>query len=137
MLQAIVPLNFSEISLNAAHYACAMYKGRTNVTILLYDFYTDEEEITTGQNYLTSLKTELLAIAPNIETNVESGDNFIDSLSAYAPEVRPVKIFPKNGKFAAEKADFITFAITSDSLMMYTIDKMGKIIYNTTIKNNT
>ncbi len=84
MLQVIVPLDFSETSLNAAHYACAMYKGRTDVTILLYHFYADDEEIAIAQNYLTSLKRELLAVAPNIETYVESGDNFIDSLSAYA-----------------------------------------------------
>ncbi len=54
--------------------------------------------------------------------------------SGAGSEVRPVKIFPKDGKFAAEKAGFMTFSITSDSLIMYTIDKMGKIIYNATIK---
>jgi nucleotide-binding universal stress UspA family protein len=84
MLQVIVPLDFSETSLNAAHYACNMYKGRADVNIILYHYYTSGEDVTTAENYLTSLKTELNATSPNIETITESGDNFIDSLSAYA-----------------------------------------------------
>jgi nucleotide-binding universal stress UspA family protein len=84
MLQVIVPLDFSESSFNATHYACNMYKNRTDVNIILYHFYTDEEEVAIAQNYLNSLKNELQALVPNIELFLESGDNFIDSLAAYA-----------------------------------------------------
>jgi nucleotide-binding universal stress UspA family protein len=84
MLNVIVPLDFSETSLNAAHYACNMYKGRTDINIILYHYYADGEDTVTAENYLTSLKTELKTTATNIEIFMESGDEFIDSLAAYA-----------------------------------------------------
>ncbi len=84
MTTVIVPLDFSETSFNAAHYAADMYKGRTDVSLVLYHYYTDEGEKQTVTNYLNSLKQELVSQCPNIETMLESGDNFIDSLAAYA-----------------------------------------------------
>jgi nucleotide-binding universal stress UspA family protein len=84
MLQVIVPLDFSETSFNAAHYACNMYKKRNDVNIILYHFYTGNEDVATEEKYFVTLKNELLTVAPNIETYIESGDNFIDSLAAYA-----------------------------------------------------
>jgi nucleotide-binding universal stress UspA family protein len=84
MLNVIVPLDFSQTSLNAAHYAANMYKGMANVTLILYHFYEDDEDTTTAKNYLESLRKELSGRIPTIETELESGDNFIDSLAAYA-----------------------------------------------------
>ncbi len=84
MLQVIVPLDFSETSFNAAHYACNMYAKRNDVNIILYHYYSGSEDVNTAHNYLDSLKKELLACAAQIETYTESGDNFIDSLNAYA-----------------------------------------------------
>ncbi|MGC4104484.1 universal stress protein [Ferruginibacter sp.] len=83
MLQVIVPLDFSETSFNAAHYACNMFKGRTDVNITLYHYYAEGEDKPTAENYLATLKKELQALSPNIDTYTESGDNFIDSLAAY------------------------------------------------------
>ena len=84
MLQVIVPLDFSETSFNAAHYACNMYKNRTDVNIILYHFYSGNEDVATEEKYFVTLKNELLSLVPNVETYIESGDNFIDSLAAYA-----------------------------------------------------
>jgi nucleotide-binding universal stress UspA family protein len=84
MTTVIVPLDFSETSFNAAHYAAAMYKGRADVSLVLYHYYSDEQEKDTAANYLNSLREELVAECPNIDTMLESGDNFIDSLAAYA-----------------------------------------------------
>ena len=84
MLQVIVPLDFSETSFNAAHYACNMYKNRADINIILYHYYAVGEDVATAENYLASLKTELHACTPNIESITESGDNFIDSLATYA-----------------------------------------------------
>jgi nucleotide-binding universal stress UspA family protein len=84
MTTVIVPLDFSETSFNAAHYAAAMYKGRADVSLVLYHYYSDEQEKDTANNYLNSLREELIAECSNIDTMVESGDNFIDSLAAYA-----------------------------------------------------
>ena len=84
MLQVIVPLDFSETSFNAAHYACNMYAKRNDVNIILYHYYSGGEDVNAAHNYLESLKKELLSCAAQIETYTESGDNFIDSLTAYA-----------------------------------------------------
>ncbi|MBS1509879.1 MAG: universal stress protein [Bacteroidetes bacterium] len=84
MQQVIVPLDFSQTSLNAAHYACNLYKGRTDVNIILYHFYATAEDKTVSEQYLDTLKKELLTIVPHIDVYVESGDHFIDSLAAYA-----------------------------------------------------
>ena len=59
MLNVIVPLDFSQTSLNAAHYAANMYKGKADISIILYHFYQDGEDTETAKNYLESLKTEL------------------------------------------------------------------------------
>jgi nucleotide-binding universal stress UspA family protein len=84
MTTVIVPLDFSETSFNAAHYAAAMYRQRTDVMLVLYHYYTEGEDTVVETNYLNSLKEELFSQCPNIETMLESGDNFIDSLAAYA-----------------------------------------------------
>jgi nucleotide-binding universal stress UspA family protein len=84
MVNVIVPLDFSETSFNAAHYAAAMYKGRTDVQIILYHYHAAAEDTATSDNYLRSLREELLAACPNIDCFQESGDNFIDRLAVYA-----------------------------------------------------
>lgn len=84
MKTVIVPLDFSETSLNAAHYAAGMYKNRADVKLILYHYHTSGENISTINNYLDSLKNELSESIANVETVAESGDNFIDSLSAFA-----------------------------------------------------
>jgi nucleotide-binding universal stress UspA family protein len=80
----IVPLDFSQTSFNAAHYAYNMYKNRAGTTLILYHFYKPGEDVAVEQEYLESLKKEFSNTATTIETKLESGDNFIDSLSAFA-----------------------------------------------------
>ena len=80
----IVPLDFSETSFNAAHYAANMYSNRPDITLVLYHFYTKAEDVDVANNYLKSLQTELSVDCPNIETFSESGSNFIESLEAYS-----------------------------------------------------
>ncbi len=84
MINVIIPLDFSETSFNAAHYGAEMYAGRTDVNIILYHFYTSSEDVGVSTNLLESLKVELNQIAPAIEIFTESGNNFIDCLSAFA-----------------------------------------------------
>ncbi len=84
MLQVIIPIDFSETSFNAAQYACNMYKKRLDVNIILYHYYSDDEDPLIAENYLLSLKKELEVKIINIEIYIESGDNFIDSLAVYA-----------------------------------------------------
>ena len=84
MMNIIIPLDISQTSLNAAHYAANMYKGRADATLILYHYYTHGESIETAKNYLTSLQEELSSLGSNIETELESGEKFIDSLAAFA-----------------------------------------------------
>jgi nucleotide-binding universal stress UspA family protein len=84
MLNVIIPLDFSETSFNAAHYAANMYKGRADITLILYHFYTHGEDTETARNFLTSLQEELSKMGSVIEIELESGEKFIDSLAAFA-----------------------------------------------------
>ncbi len=84
MQTVIVPLDFSQTSLNAAHYASALYKNRADVTLVLYHFYKSGEDAGADNNYLETLKQEFKSSSTVVETFSESGDNFIDSLAAYA-----------------------------------------------------
>ena len=84
MINIIIPLDFSQTSFNAAHYAANMYKGRTDVTLILYHFYVHGEDTETAKEYLDSLQEELSRLGSIVETELESGEKFIDSLAAFA-----------------------------------------------------
>lgn len=84
MKNVIIPLDFSETAFNAAHYGAKMYAGRTDVNIILYHYYSSSEDLAVATNLLESVKVELSQILPTIETFSESGNNFIDSLTAFA-----------------------------------------------------
>lgn len=84
MINIIIPLDFSQTSFNAAHYAANMYKGRADVTLILYHFYIHGEDTQMARNYLTSLQEELGRMGSAIEIELESGERFIDSLAAFA-----------------------------------------------------
>ncbi|MBC7509993.1 MAG: universal stress protein [Ferruginibacter sp.] len=84
MLNVIVPLDFSQTSFNAAHYAANMFKNRPDIRMILYHFYTRGEDTTTARNYLNSQKQEFSGLVTNIEIQLESGNNFIDCLAAFA-----------------------------------------------------
>ena len=84
MINIIIPLDFSQTSFNAAHYAADMYRGRADVNLILYHYYSHGEDIETAKEYLTSLQEELGRKGCMVETELESGEKFIDSLAAFA-----------------------------------------------------
>ena len=84
MLNVIVPLDFSKSSFNAALYAANMFSGMPDVTMVLYHFYKKGEDTTNAKEFLISQQEELGSLVNNVETVLESGDNFIDSLAAFA-----------------------------------------------------
>ncbi|MEO6538293.1 MAG: universal stress protein [Ferruginibacter sp.] len=84
MKTVIIPLDFSQTSFNAAHYAADMYSNRADVILILYHFYDKGEELNEVNNYLDTLKKELSVTSTHIETFSESGDNFIDCLTAFS-----------------------------------------------------
>ncbi len=85
MKDFIIPVDFSETSLNAARYAAAMLSGKANTRVILYNMFKDEEESLTATQYLESLKAELeqKGVA-NIETIKELGTDLIDNLGRLA-----------------------------------------------------
>jgi nucleotide-binding universal stress UspA family protein len=84
MVNVIIPIDFSETSFNAAHYGAKMYANRTDVNIILYHFYASSEDVNVAKTYLSGLQNELKNIAINIETIAESGNGFIECLTAFA-----------------------------------------------------
>ena len=92
MINIIIPLDFSQTSLNAAHYAANMYRDRNDVTLILYHFYVHGEDTEIANEYLTSLKDELNQYGTPVETQLESGEKFIDSLAAFGHAKRAYMI---------------------------------------------
>ncbi len=85
MKTVIIPVDFSETSLNAARYAGQMFADKPNTHILLYHLYSNDKEYEPSRNYLDSLKNELEWTGDkDTETMIEKGDDLIDSLERLA-----------------------------------------------------
>lgn len=81
MNTVIVPVDFSETSLNAARYATRLLQGHYGVTLLLYHHYSKASEEKQSEETLQGLKTQLNEkFTVNIETLAHTGDDFIDDL---------------------------------------------------------
>src|SRR5262245_38588067 len=85
MNTAIVPVDFSEISLNAARFAAKLLNGHDSIEILLYHCYEKDDE---GENRLESLeklRQELSGITDaSLSVLAEQGNNFVDELEQLA-----------------------------------------------------
>jgi nucleotide-binding universal stress UspA family protein len=86
MKDVIIPVDFSETSLNAARYAASMLSGKPDVHVVLYTMFKDQKESETAAEYLESLRGELLekGVANNIECIKEYGEDLIDCLGRLA-----------------------------------------------------
>ncbi len=86
MKDVIIPVDFSETSLNAARYAADMLSGNPDAHVILYNMFSDQEESETAGKYLESLKSEFLqkGVTDNIECIKEYGENLIDCLGRLA-----------------------------------------------------
>lgn len=85
MKTIIIPVDFSEVSLNAARYAAQMLIGKDDAKIILYHMFKESGESRISGEYLESLKVELLAKGnKNIDCIKEQGEDFIDSLERLA-----------------------------------------------------
>ena len=85
MRDIIIPVDFSETSLNAARYAAAMLSGKTNTRVILYTMFRAEDEAATSEQYLHSLKAEMEQKGVlSIETVKELGTDLIDNLGRLA-----------------------------------------------------
>jgi nucleotide-binding universal stress UspA family protein len=85
MKDFIIPVDFSETSLNATRYAAGMLAGKPDSRVILYHMFKDEDDAATATQYLESLKAELeQKDVPNIELVKELGSDLIDNLGRLA-----------------------------------------------------
>lgn len=85
MKNVIIPVDFSETSLNAARYAAEMLKNHSEVNVILYNMFDSLEEADSTADYLESLKNEFVTKGvPNAEIVKEKGDDLIDCLDRLA-----------------------------------------------------
>ncbi len=85
MKTVIVPVDFSDTSLNAAQYAAKLFVGHYGVTIILYHSYSKPAELAEAESKLEELKAQLMdEHVVKIETLVHQGDDFIPELERAA-----------------------------------------------------
>ncbi len=85
MQTVIVPVDFSETSLNAARYAIQLLNGHYGVNMILHHVYDKASEAAGASQKLETLKTELREKGiVKIETLSEEGSDFITELEKLA-----------------------------------------------------
>jgi nucleotide-binding universal stress UspA family protein len=98
-MKVIVPVDFSDISLNAAGFTAQMLHGRYGAKMVLYHVYREEKEAALVYKNLEWLQESYqLKHAIKIECKAEYGDNFINCLTRLA-------------RF--EDADLVVMAVTA------------------------
>lgn len=103
MTTVIVPVDFSETSLNAAKYANAFLAGHYGVNLILYHSYSKTSEAAEATSRLEELKNVLFSTHPvNIELLVHEESDFVDGLERAARH---------------KKADLVIMGITGKSAL--------------------
>jgi nucleotide-binding universal stress UspA family protein len=81
MKTVIVPVDFSDTSLNAARYAVQLLTGHYGVEMILYHVYEKDSHAAEVKNSLDDLKKELMNIGiVKINPLAEKGNNFVAEL---------------------------------------------------------
>lgn len=81
-MKVIVPVDFSDFSVNAAEFAAQMIQGRFGHTLILYHVYQDESEFVLANGNLEWLKGKFaLKYEVHIENRIEQGDDLINCLT--------------------------------------------------------
>lgn len=103
MTTVIVPVDFSETSLNAARYAAQLLVGHYGVTLLLYHSYAKPAEAAKSEEDLEQLRKELMEkYIVKIETLAHEEHDFVDGLERAARH---------------RKADLVIMGITGKSAL--------------------
>src|SRR5688572_4660716 len=115
MKEIIIPVDFSETSLNAARYGAAMLSGKTNTKVILYTMFKDEDDAPISEQYLQSLKAEMEQNGVlSIETVKELGSDLIDNLGRLAHQKTAELIIMG----ITEKEEWRQFFTTSNTIKM-------------------
>ena len=85
MKDFIIPVDFSETSLNAVRYAADMLSAKPDSHVILYNMFKHEDDSAMAGSYLESLKAELeQKEVSNVELVKELGTDLIDNLGRLA-----------------------------------------------------
>jgi len=108
MYKVIIPVDFSETSLNAARYTAKMLAGRDNVVIILYHNYESADDADVSNNYQESLKKEFLKSGvKNVQCEHDMGGDLVSNISRLAQTVKATLIIMGiTGKSAIRQAMF-------------------------------
>lgn len=93
MHRVIVPVDFSETSLNAARFAAQMLAGKEDAIAVLYNNYESPGDIDVVVGYQESLKKEFLAFGVrHVEYENEMGGDLIENIARLAQSCRATLI---------------------------------------------
>ncbi len=93
MRRVIIPIDFSETSLNAARFTAKMLAGKKDVVAVLYNNYESAGDYDVVVGYQESLKKEFLASGvETIECENEMGGDLIENIARLAHTTRATLI---------------------------------------------
>ena len=93
MHRVIIPVDFSETSLNAARFSAQMLAGKKDVLAILYNNYESAGDFDVCMHYQESLKKEFLSKGvENVECENEMGGDLIENITRLAHTTRATLI---------------------------------------------
>jgi ABC-type sugar transport system substrate-binding protein len=85
MHRIIIPIDFSETSLNAARYTAKMLSGKEDAMAVIYNNYESEDDYDVVIGYQESLKKEFKKYGViNVEYENEMGGDLIENIARLA-----------------------------------------------------
>ncbi|NOT52650.1 MAG: universal stress protein [Chitinophagaceae bacterium] len=93
MHRVIIPVDFSETSLNAARFTAKMLSGKKDAVAILYNNYESDDDHDIATNYLESLKKEFVnSGVETVQLEYEMGGDLVDNISRMAHTMRATLI---------------------------------------------
>ena len=93
MQRIIIPIDFSETSLNAARFAAKMLAGKPETVAVLYNNFESEDDHDVVIGYQESLRKEFLKYGVvNVEYENEMGGDLIENIARLAHSMRAALI---------------------------------------------
>ncbi len=108
MHRVIIPVDFSETSLNAARFTARMMAGKKDAVAILYHNYESHDDYDICINYQESLKKEFISLGvESVELEHEMGGDLIDNVARLSHTLRAtLVVMGITGKSAIRQAMF-------------------------------
>lgn len=93
MHRVIIPVDFSETSLNAARFAAQMLAGKEDTLAIIYNNYETEDDLDVCHIFQESLKKEFFkAGVKNVECENEMGGDLTENITRLAHTIRATMV---------------------------------------------